>query len=188
MAVQRALVAVGVERGSHRRRSPLHASAGAFEQGSAGPGQTGDRGWAAAAIPRAHQTLGAVRVGGVAPVPYVPGLLALGQGPLRAMAIEALRSPLDVFLIDATGRDHPRRAGMALHLDAALGVPTVAVSHRALVAAGGPPGTQRFARSPRLLDETLAAGCVSAWDPWGLRTLEVRMEHGTAPVAGAVSA
>jgi LuxR family maltose regulon positive regulatory protein len=27
----------------------------------------------------------------------------------------------------------------------------------------------------------------SAWDPWGLHTLEVRMEHGTAPVAEAVS-
>jgi hypothetical protein len=26
----------------------------------------------------------------------------------------------------------------------------------------------------------------SAWDPWRLRTLEVRMEHGTAPVAEAV--
>jgi len=28
----------------------------------------------------------------------------------------------------------------------------------------------------------------SAWDPWRLHTLEVRMEHGEAPVAEAVSA
>ena len=133
-----------------------------FERGSGGPGHTGDRGWAAAAILRAHHTLETVTVSGVAPAPYMPGLLALREGPLRAMAIEALRTPPDVCLIDATGRDHPRHTGMALHLGAALGVPTVGVTNRPLVAAGRPPGTQRLARSPLLLDETLVG--------WWVRT------------------
>jgi deoxyribonuclease V len=141
-----------------------------FERGSAGPGRTGDRGWAAAAILRGHRTLETVTVSGVAPAPYMPGLLALREGPLRAMAIEALRSPPDVFLIDATGRDHPRHAGMAFHLGAALGVPTVGVTNRTLVAAGGSPGPERFARAPLLLDGTLVG--------WWVRT-----RPGAHPVA-----
>jgi deoxyribonuclease V len=36
--------------------------------------------------------------------------------------------------VDATGRDHPRRAGLALHLGAVIGVPTVGVTDRPLVA------------------------------------------------------
>jgi deoxyribonuclease V len=31
---------------------------------------------------------------------------------------------LDALLVDATGRDHPRRAGLALHLGAMLDLPT----------------------------------------------------------------
>lgn len=133
-----------------------------FERGSAGPGHTGDRGWAAAAVLRGHQILEAVTVAGVAPAPYIPGLLALREGPLRAMAIGALRSRPDVCLVDATGRDHPRHGGLALHLGAALGVPTIGVTNRTLVAAGGSPGPERFARSPLRLDGTLVG--------WWVRT------------------
>jgi deoxyribonuclease V len=133
-----------------------------FEPTSAGPGNAGDRGWAAAAVLRGRQTLETVTVTGVAPAPYMPGLLALREGRLRMMAIEALRSPPDVCLVDAAGRDHPRRAGMALHLGAALGVPTVGVTNRALVAAGRSPGAQRFTRSPLLLDGKLVG--------WWVRT------------------
>jgi deoxyribonuclease V len=141
-----------------------------FERGSAGPGHAGDRGWAAAAILHGHQTLEIVTVSGFAPGPYMPGLLALREGRLRASAIGALQSPPDVCLVDATGRDHPRGAGMALHLGAALGVPTVGVTNRTLVAAGGSPGAQRFARSPLLLDGTLVG--------WWVRT-----RPGAHPVA-----
>lgn len=133
-----------------------------FEPTSAGPGNAGDRGWAAAAVLPGRQTLETVTVTGVAPAPYMPGLLALREGRLRMMAIEALRSPPDVCLVDAAGRDHPRRAGMALHLGAALGVPTVGVTNRALVAAGRSPGAQRFTRSPLLLDGKLVG--------WWVRT------------------
>jgi hypothetical protein len=46
----------------------------------------------------------------------------------------------------------------------------------------------RLLRNPRLVGDRAYKGQVeSAWDPWRLRTLEVRMEHGTAPVAEAVS-
>jgi deoxyribonuclease V len=63
-----------------------------------------------------------------------------------------------VLLVNATGRDHPRRAGLALHLGALLGMPSVGVTHRPLLAGGEWPPPQRGARSPLELDgETV--GC-----------------------------
>jgi deoxyribonuclease V len=53
-----------------------------------------------------------------------------------------------VLLVNATGRDHPRGAGLALQLGAVLGVPTVGVTHRPLVASGAWPSAERGSRSP----------------------------------------
>ncbi|GBD28122.1 Endonuclease V [bacterium HR31] len=80
--------------------------------------------------------------------PYEPGLLALREGPILEAAVRALPRLPDVLLVDATGRDHPRRAGLALHLGAVLGVPTVGITDRPLVASGQPPEDRRGARSP----------------------------------------
>ena len=113
-----------------------------FARGKHGPGAAGDPGWAAAAV---HET-GAV-VTGEAGAPYEPGLLALREGALLEAAVRALAEPPDVLLVDATGRDHPRRAGLALHLGAILDLPTVGVTHRALLAAGEEPPDKRGARS-----------------------------------------
>jgi deoxyribonuclease V len=54
------------------------------------------------------------------------GLLALREGPLFEAAVRALPEQPDALLVDATGRDHPRRAGVALHLGVVLDLPTVA--------------------------------------------------------------
>ena len=54
-------------------------------------------------------------------------------------------------MVNATGRDHPRRAGLALQLGAVLGLPTVGVTTRPLVAEGAWPVDQRGARSPLLV-------------------------------------
>jgi deoxyribonuclease V len=50
--------------------------------------------------------------------------------------VRALQPAPDVLLVNATGRDHPRRAGLALHLGAVLEFPTVGVTHRPLLAQG----------------------------------------------------
>jgi deoxyribonuclease V len=122
-----------------------------FPRGESGPGRRGDRGWAAAAAPP-------VVVTGAAGAPYVPGLLALREGALLEAAVRALPQAPDVVLVDATGRDHPRRAGLATHLGAVLGVPTIGVTHRPLLATGDWPADRRGARAPlRLGDETV--GC-----------------------------
>jgi deoxyribonuclease V len=62
-------------------------------------------------------------------------------------------------LVDATGLDHPRRAGLAVHLGAVVGVATVGVTQRPLVASGPPPPLQRGERAPLLVRDR----CVGFW-------------------------
>ncbi|HEY3238672.1 MAG TPA: endonuclease V, partial [Acidimicrobiia bacterium] len=83
---------------------------------------------------------------------YTPGLLALREGPILAAAVALLDPAPDVVLVDATGRDHPRRAGLALHLGAVTGLPTVGVTQRPLAAGGEPPPRRRGASSPVTLE------------------------------------
>jgi len=118
-----------------------------FARGGSGPGAAGDPAWAAAACDGRTAV-----VGGTAGAPYEPGLLALREGPLLEAAVRALAEPPDVLLVDATGRDHPRRAGLALHLGAVLGLPTAGVTHRPLLAAGAWPPDEGGARTPLLLE------------------------------------
>jgi deoxyribonuclease V len=67
-------------------------------------------------------------------VPYEPGYLALREGALLDEVVRELPRIPDVVLVNASGRDHPRGAGLALHLGAALELPTVGVTDRPLVA------------------------------------------------------
>jgi deoxyinosine 3'endonuclease (endonuclease V) len=75
--------------------------------------------------------------------PYLPGLLALRSGPPQAAAVGSLGLTPDVVLVDATGLDHPRGAGLAVHLGWAIGLPTVGVTDRPLVGEGEPPAPTR---------------------------------------------
>jgi deoxyribonuclease V len=97
-------------------------------------------------------------------------LLALREGPALEAAVRRLRQPPDVLLVDATGRDHPRRAGLALHLGVVLGVPSVGVTHRPLLAEGAWPDDDSAASAPLLLGDEL----VGHW---------VRTRPGTRPLA-----
>jgi deoxyribonuclease V len=121
-----------------------------FQRGGSGPGRSGDRAWAAASL------AGMVAVvEGEAGAPYEPGLLALREGALLEAAVRALPELPEALLVDATGRDHPRRAGLALQLGAALELPTVGVTHRPLAAAGAWPALVRASRSPLLVEGEL---------------------------------
>ncbi|MFC4695737.1 endonuclease V [Geodermatophilus arenarius] len=90
-------------------------------------------------------------VRGPAAGPYAPALLALREAPLLAAALAALAARPDVLLVAAAGRDHPRRAGLALHLGAVLDLPSVGVTDRPLAARGDPPGPARGDTAPLLL-------------------------------------
>lgn len=88
-----------------------------------------ERGWAAA-VAGEHRA----ELAFLAAAPYEPGYLALREGPALEAVVRALAGMPDVLLVDATGRDHPRGAGLALHLGAVLDLPTVGVTDRPLVA------------------------------------------------------
>jgi deoxyribonuclease V len=127
-----------------------------FRRGPAGTGARGEPGWAAAAI-GADGPVAVVR--GAAGAPYRAGLLALREGPLLAAAVRALDATPDVLIVDATGRDHPRRAGLATHLGAVLDLPTVGVTHRPLLAGGEWPDEERGGQTPLVV----AGETVGAW-------------------------
>jgi deoxyribonuclease V len=136
-----------------------------FARGEHGPGRVGDAAWAAA-----YAGGEAVVVRGRAGAPYEPGLLAMREGALLEAAVQALPRFPDVLLVDATGRDHPRGAGLALHLGAILGLPTVGVTHRPLVAEGEWPVDERGSGTPLVLNGEL----VGYW---------LRTRAGTRPLA-----
>lgn len=122
-----------------------------------GEGDRGDRCWAGAALLRPNVSAVSLAVVGEAGHPYATGLLALREGALLAAAVLRLPDRPAVLLVNATGRDHPRRAGLALHLGALLDLPTIGVTHRPLLSRGDWPDLARGAHSPLVLDgETVA--------------------------------
>jgi len=130
----------------------IGACAVCFARHQMGRGATGDPAWAAAAVLRGRERLASATVVAGAGGPYVPGLLALREGPSLDAAVRLLEATPEVLLVDATGRDHPRAAGLAIHLGAVLRIATVGVTHRPLLATGRWPDDERGATAPLLLD------------------------------------
>jgi deoxyribonuclease V len=125
-----------------------------FARPVSGRGSAGQPGWAAVTLMHADRhLLGSAIVRGEAAAPYQPGLLALREGELLAAAVRALPSEPEALMVNATGRDHPRGAGLALQLGAELDLPSIGVSDRPLLAEGVPPAPDRGAWSPLLLDQ-----------------------------------
>jgi deoxyribonuclease V len=108
-----------------------------------------DRCWVGACVVGAEGSMRSAVVSGAPGAPYAPGLLSLREGPLLERAAREIEAPIDVLLVNATGRDHPRGAGLAVHLGAVLDVPTVGVTDRPLVAEpAGEPGGDRGSWTP----------------------------------------
>ncbi len=128
-----------------------------FPRGLTGRGRTGDPAWAAAVSTASGRVVGQHVLEGAAGAPYEPGLLALRTGQLMERAVRELASPPEVLLLDASGRDHPRSAGLAVHLGAVLDLPTVGITHRPLLAEGSWPEDSRGATSPLRIDGRVVA-------------------------------
>lgn len=127
------------------------------------------------------ETLARVVVACDAGASYDAGRLALREGPALHDALAQLPMPGDVVLVDATGRDHPRGAGLALHLGAVLDVPTIGVTHRPLLARGALPPDEVGASTPLTLDGAV----VGAWlrTKAGARPLAIHAAWRTDPTA-----
>ena len=121
-----------------------------------GKGAAGDLCWAAAALIRDGRLAAVEVVNGIVSEAYESGLLVLREGFFLETVLKRLPEPPDVLLVNATGRDHPRRGGMALHLGARLSLPTIGVTRNPLLAEGFWPADERGARSPlRIGEETV---------------------------------
>jgi deoxyribonuclease V len=160
----------------------------AHRRGLAGPGRAGDRVWAAAVVwerkvgtpisarradphlrgagmatrgrPRQADDVAAQAVVAAdVRASYMTGFLAARDGAVLAGALAVLDPDPEVVLVDASGLDHPRRAGLAVHVGAVMGLPTIGITRRPLVAAGPLPELRRGSRSPLFLD----GRCVAYW-------------------------
>ncbi|MEM1948564.1 MAG: endonuclease V [Candidatus Caldarchaeum sp.] len=65
--------------------------------------------------------------------PYVPGFLALREGPAMLNVLQRLKTGFDVLLVDGHGRAHPRRCGIATLLGFAAGTGSVGIAKSILV-------------------------------------------------------
>ena len=142
-----------------------------FPRGLVGPGTDHDQAWSAAVIMFGGRVVEQRVITGTAGAPYVPGLMALRLGPLMEEALRAVSRVPDVVLLDATAHDHPRGAGLALHLGAELDIPTIGVTHRPLVASGPWPSDHRGATSLLRIGGSVV-GCWLRTQP-GVRPLVV---------------
>ena len=142
-----------------------------FPRGLVGPGTDHDQAWSAVVIMFGGRVAEQRVINGTARASYVPGLMALRLGPLIEAVVRATSRVPDLLLLDATAHDHPRRAGLALHLGAELDIPTIGVTHRPLVASGEWPSDHRGATSPLRLGDS-EVGCWLRTQP-GVRPLAV---------------
>jgi deoxyribonuclease V len=84
--------------------------------------------------------------------PYVPGYLALREGPLLLAAFQRLSHRPDLCLFDGHGLVHPRRFGLACHLGLLLDLPSIGCAKSWLVGDHRAPGRARGAWTPIHLD------------------------------------
>ena len=89
----------------------------------------------------------------------------------------------DVLVVNGTGLDHPRHAGMALHLGYLLDLPTVGVTHRPLCAEGSWPNDEMGSISPLAHDGQIVGYWVRT--RYGARPLVAHGAWRTSPETAA---
>jgi deoxyribonuclease V len=144
-----------------------------------GIGERGDQAWVAAAVFEGGKRTAFATIEGSVGAPYITGSLALREGPLLERVVRELIPPPEVLLVDATGWDHPRRAGLAVHLGAMLDLPSVGVTDRTLLAISDTPGRLRGSRAPLRIDGELVGYALRTCD--GVRPVLVHAGWRTVP-------
>ncbi len=112
--------------------------------------KTGDRFWAAVCVLDAT-TLEVVEVArhtGIAPFPYVPGLLSFRELPCLLPCFEKLSVQPDLVVCDGNGLLHPRRFGIASHLGVTLDLPTIGCAKNRLLGEHDPVAAARGSAAP----------------------------------------
>ncbi len=90
---------------------------------------------------------------GVAPFPYVPGLLSFREIPVILAALKKLKMTPEVIICDGQGLAHPRFLGLAAHLGLWVNLPTVGCAKSRLVGEYRQPGREKGNWEPLLYGE-----------------------------------
>ena len=92
-------------------------------------------------------------------VPYIPGLLSFRETPAVVAAVDRVKLPCDVLLIDGQGLAHPRRFGLACHVGLELDCATIGCAKSRLIGEYRQPATRKGSRC-RLIDKGEVVGMV----------------------------
>jgi len=82
--------------------------------------------------------------------PYIPGLLSFREGPVVLAAFARLSIQPDLLMFDGQGYAHPRRLGLARHMGAYLGWPSIGCAKSRLTGSYDEPGPEPGAWSPMM--------------------------------------
>lgn len=80
---------------------------------------------------------------GETPFPYVPGYLSFREIPPLALALEKVKTRIDLMVCDGQGIAHPRRLGLASHLALLTGLPTIGCAKSRLCGEHREPARRR---------------------------------------------
>jgi deoxyribonuclease V len=116
--------------------------------------------WAAAVVLHGNDLVATATAARRVDRAYRPGYLALSVGPIFEEVVRSLSPRPDVLLVNAAGRDHPRGAGLAIQLGAALGMPTVGITDRPIIAVSSEPWHKRGSWSPLYVGERVVGYCL----------------------------
>jgi len=78
--------------------------------------------------------------------PCVPGLLSFRELPAILDAFRSIRSAPQLVFCDGQGIAHPRRFGIACHLDVIADLPAIGIGKTRLVGESAEPGREKGAR------------------------------------------
>ena len=101
---------------------------------------------------RSNTVVEAVNEVGTTPFPYVPGYLSFREGPLVLQAIAKLKARPSVFVFDGQGVAHPKGLGLACHLGAWIGVPSIGIAKSRLTGRYEEPARSRGSRADLLAE------------------------------------
>ncbi len=108
--------------------------------------------WAGAVVMKGHTLVATATCTRRLTRPYHPGYLAVAVGPILEDVVHALPMRPDVVIVNAAGRDHVRRAGLAIQLGSALGIPTIGITDKTDVGIAPETGANRGDAGPVRLD------------------------------------
>jgi deoxyribonuclease V len=109
--------------------------------------------------------------------PYVPGFLALREGPAIVAALKSLSRKPDLILVDGQGIAHPQRFGIGSYIGVLLDIPTIGCAKTRLIGGFEEPGNKRGCWSPLFVEDKTIGAVVRTRD--NVRPLFVSPGHKT---------